>query len=163
MRSISTKKIGKPSPRRTPTTTSTPSTRSSPTAAARRARTWARLGTANISSCRAEMQGQPDLPRIRGNARRPGSFFVNGKELGLFENGVTAYGLDVTDAVHFGDADNVLAVQIDNTDRYVEKSPPTPASNGKPKISTPTTAASTTTSGSTSWAASTRRCRCTRA
>ena len=53
--------------------------------------------------------------------KQAGDIYVNGKQLGLYENGVTAYGLDITDGVHFGDADNVLAVRVDNG-KYLEKS-----------------------------------------
>ena len=54
--------------------------------------------------------------------KQAGQIFINGKQLGLYENGVTAYGLDISDAIHFGDSDNVLAVRVDNSGRYVEKS-----------------------------------------
>jgi hypothetical protein len=53
--------------------------------------------------------------------KHAGQIYVNGKQLGLYENGVTAYGVDITDAVHFGDADNVLAVRVDNG-KYLEQS-----------------------------------------
>ena len=46
--------------------------------------------------------------------RQAGDIFLNGKEVGLYENGVTAYGLDISGAVHFGNEDNVLAVKVDN-------------------------------------------------
>lgn len=48
-------------------------------------------------------------------------FFVNGQPAGKFENGVTAVGLDITAFVHFGDAENVLAVQVDNSNDYKEE------------------------------------------
>jgi beta-galactosidase len=54
--------------------------------------------------------------------RQAGRFFLNGKALGLYENGVTPCGLDVTDAVRFGDEGNVLAVKIDNSHDYKEQS-----------------------------------------
>jgi beta-galactosidase len=54
--------------------------------------------------------------------KQAGQIFINGKQLGLYENGITAFGLDITDAVHLGDADNVLAVRVDNSGKYVEKS-----------------------------------------
>ncbi len=53
--------------------------------------------------------------------RQAGEIFLNGKQVGLYENGVTAYGLDISDAVHFGDAENVLAVQVDNRITYRER------------------------------------------
>ena len=48
-------------------------------------------------------------------------FFVNGKPVGKFENGVTACGLDITGLVNFGDAENVLAVKVDNSNDYKEE------------------------------------------
>ena len=53
---------------------------------------------------------------------RPGQIFLNGKELGRSENGVTAYGVEITRDAHFGDHENVLAVRIDNRANYSEKS-----------------------------------------
>ncbi len=53
--------------------------------------------------------------------KQAGRFWVNGKPLGLYENGVTPCGLDLTDAVHFGDADNVIAVRVDNSNDYREE------------------------------------------
>ncbi len=53
--------------------------------------------------------------------RQAGRFFVNGQPVGKHENGVTAIGLDVTRFVHFGGADNVIAVQVDNSPGYKEE------------------------------------------
>ncbi len=53
--------------------------------------------------------------------KQAGRFFVNGQPAGKFENGITACGLDLTDLVTFGDADNVLAVQVDNSNDYKEE------------------------------------------
>jgi beta-galactosidase len=53
--------------------------------------------------------------------KQAGRFFVNGQPAGRIENGITACGLDLTDLVKFGDEDNVLAVKVDNSDRYVEE------------------------------------------
>ena len=47
-------------------------------------------------------------------------FYVNGKPAGMFENGVTACGLDLTGMVNFGAAENVLAVRVDNSNDYEE-------------------------------------------
>ncbi len=58
--------------------------------------------------------------------RQAGDIFLNGKPVGLYENGVTAYGLDISGAVHFGNEDNVLAVKVDNRTTYVERSSNTP-------------------------------------
>ena len=46
--------------------------------------------------------------------RQAGDIFLNGKQVGLYENGVTAYGVDISGAVHFGNEENVLAVKVDN-------------------------------------------------
>ena len=35
--------------------------------------------------------------------RQAGDIFLNGKQVGLYENGVTAYGVDISSAVQFGD------------------------------------------------------------
>jgi len=53
--------------------------------------------------------------------KQAGRFFVNGQPAGRIENGITACGLDLTDLVKFGDEDNVLAVKVDNSDRYAEE------------------------------------------
>jgi beta-galactosidase len=53
--------------------------------------------------------------------KQAGRFWVNGKLVGRFENGVTACGLDLTEFVKFGDADNVIAVKVDNGNDYVEE------------------------------------------
>lgn len=53
--------------------------------------------------------------------KQAGRFFVNGRPAGKFENGVTACGLDITDLVTFGDAQNVLAVKVDNSNDYREE------------------------------------------
>jgi beta-galactosidase len=53
--------------------------------------------------------------------RQAGVIYVNGKEVGLYENGITAYGLDISDAVQFGAQENVIAVQVDNRTTYAER------------------------------------------
>ena len=53
--------------------------------------------------------------------RQAGDIFLNGKQIGLYENGITAYGLDISGAVHFGDQENVLAVKVDNRTTYPER------------------------------------------
>ena len=58
--------------------------------------------------------------------RQAGDIFLNGKQVGLYENGVTAYGLDISGAVHFGNEENVLAVKVDNRTTYAERSSNTP-------------------------------------
>ena len=58
--------------------------------------------------------------------RQAGDIFVNGKPVGLYENGVTPYGVEITGAVHFGGQENVLAVKVDNSGGYKERSSGTP-------------------------------------
>jgi beta-galactosidase len=53
--------------------------------------------------------------------RQAGHFFLNGKPIGKFENGVTAFGFDITRDVKFGGQDNILAVQADNSPGYKEE------------------------------------------
>jgi beta-galactosidase len=53
--------------------------------------------------------------------RQAGEFFLNGRAIGFHENGVMAFGFDVTDLVRFGDNENVLAIRVDNDWDYKEK------------------------------------------
>ena len=53
--------------------------------------------------------------------KQAGRFWVNGKLVGRFENGVTACGLDLTEFVNFGDTENVIAVKVDNSNDYKEE------------------------------------------
>lgn len=53
--------------------------------------------------------------------RHGGEFYVNGKHVGRHENGVMAFGLDVTDAVLPAGQQNVIAARIDNSWNYKEK------------------------------------------
>ena len=48
---------------------------------------------------------------------RVANFYANGVWVGLHENGVAPYGLDITTNVIFG-ADNVIAVQVNNDENY---------------------------------------------
>jgi hypothetical protein len=50
-----------------------------------------------------------------------GEFFINGQSVGIHENGVMAFGLDISDYVKFGNEDNVFAARIDNSWKYKEK------------------------------------------
>lgn len=49
-----------------------------------------------------------------------GEFFLNGKSIGRSDNGITAFGFDITDFIVAGE--NVLAARIDNAWDYKEKS-----------------------------------------
>ena len=53
--------------------------------------------------------------------RQSGEIFLNGKSVGLSENGVTAYGVDITDQVKYDGEENVLAVHVDNRGDYAER------------------------------------------
>lgn len=55
-------------------------------------------------------------------ARQAAEVYLNGEFIGLHENGITAFGFDVTDFVKFGKEDNVVAVRTDNNWDYAEKS-----------------------------------------
>jgi beta-galactosidase len=52
--------------------------------------------------------------------RHGGEFYLNGKFIGRHENGVMAFGFDITDQVQPESAENVLAARIDNSWNYEE-------------------------------------------
>lgn len=54
--------------------------------------------------------------------RQAGDFYLNGKLIGSSENGVMAFGFDITSAVNAAPEENVLAARIDNSWDYAEKS-----------------------------------------
>jgi beta-galactosidase len=68
----------------------------------------------------AELQGHKVFIEFEG-MRQAGDIYLNGKQIGLYENGVTAYGIDITDSLQFGAKENVLAVKVDNTTSYKER------------------------------------------
>jgi beta-galactosidase len=53
--------------------------------------------------------------------RQGGEFYLNGEWIGRSENGVMAFGFDVTDKLKPAPAENVVAARIDNSWRYHEK------------------------------------------
>jgi beta-galactosidase len=53
--------------------------------------------------------------------RQAGDIYLNGKTIGLYENGVTAYGVDISSGVNFGAEENVLAVKVNNLTNYQER------------------------------------------
>ena len=53
--------------------------------------------------------------------RHGGSFYLNGKFLGRHENGVMAFGFDITDFLRPAPEDNVVAARIDNSWDYKEQ------------------------------------------
>jgi beta-galactosidase len=67
----------------------------------------------------AELAGQRVFLEFEG-MRQAGDIYLNGKQVGLYENGITAYGVDITDALKLG-AENVLAVKVDNRTTYQER------------------------------------------
>jgi len=68
----------------------------------------------------AGSKGQKVFIEFEG-IRQAGTVYVNGKFVGLHENGVMAFGFDITDLVNFGDAENIIAVRTDNNWDYREK------------------------------------------
>ncbi|MFV0471825.1 MAG: DUF4982 domain-containing protein [Paludibacteraceae bacterium] len=48
-----------------------------------------------------------------------GEFFLNGKSIGWHENGVMAFGFDISDVVNYS-GENILSARIDNSWRYKE-------------------------------------------
>ncbi|MCD8260796.1 MAG: beta-galactosidase, partial [Bacteroides sp.] len=53
--------------------------------------------------------------------RQAGTVYINGREMILHENGVMAFGIDITGIVRFGEEENTIAVRTDNSSRYTEK------------------------------------------
>lgn len=53
--------------------------------------------------------------------RQAGEFYVNGNFIGIHENGVMAFGFDITSVVKFGNEENIIAVRTDNSWDYKEK------------------------------------------
>src|SRR5215831_15204055 len=53
--------------------------------------------------------------------RHGGEFYLNGRFIGRHENGVMAFGFDVTDFLNPAPQENVIAVRIDNSWDYKEK------------------------------------------
>ncbi|MGH9819967.1 MAG: glycoside hydrolase family 2 protein, partial [Pyrinomonadaceae bacterium] len=66
----------------------------------------------------ADSDGKKKFLEFEG-IRHGGDFYLNGKFIGRSENGVMAFGFDITDAVVGGE--NVIAVRIDNSWDYKEK------------------------------------------
>ncbi len=52
--------------------------------------------------------------------RQAGEFYVNGTWVGRHENGINGFGFDITEHVHFGDEENVLAAKINSAKFYEE-------------------------------------------
>jgi len=61
----------------------------------------------------ANMSGSKVFVEFEG-MRQSGDIYLNGVPFGLYENGITGYGIDMTPGLHFGDQENVIAVRVDN-------------------------------------------------
>lgn len=68
----------------------------------------------------ADLAGRKLFLEFEG-MRQAGDIYLNGKQIGLYENGITAYGIDITDAVNPAAQENVLAVKVDNRTSYQER------------------------------------------
>ncbi len=68
----------------------------------------------------AEYKGGKVFLEFEG-IRQAGQFYLNGKLIGQHENGVNAFGFDITDAVRFAPEENVLAARIDSSYGYKEQ------------------------------------------
>jgi len=54
--------------------------------------------------------------------RQAAAVYVNGKYVGLHENGVNAFGYDISKLLKYGNEENIIAVRTDNSWEYREKS-----------------------------------------
>ena len=59
-------------------------------------------------------------------ARQSAEVWVNGQWIGLHENGVMAFGFDLTKYVKFGNKKNVIAVRVNNSSKYKERATGSP-------------------------------------
>lgn len=67
-----------------------------------------------------DMEGKKVFVEFEG-IRQGGDIYLNGEKLGLHENGVMAFGFDITGKVKIGQ-ENVIALRIDNNWKYQERS-----------------------------------------
>ena len=65
-------------------------------------------------------KGQKVFLEFEG-ARQAAAVYVNGQYVGLYENGVTAFGFDISSLLKFGNEENIVAVRTDNSWEYREK------------------------------------------
>ena len=68
----------------------------------------------------ANLSGRKVFLEFEG-MRQAGDIYLNGRQIGLYENGVTPYGIDISGAVNLGAHENVLAVKVDNRTNYAER------------------------------------------
>lgn len=69
----------------------------------------------------ADKKGEKVFLEMEG-IRFGGEFYLNGKFIGRHENGVMAFGFDISDDVFYGEKENVIAVKTDNAWNYHEVS-----------------------------------------
>lgn len=67
----------------------------------------------------ADKKGEKVFIEFEG-IRQGAEIFLNGKSIGLSENGIMASGFDISNDIKFGE-DNVIAVRVDNSWKYHEK------------------------------------------
>lgn len=68
----------------------------------------------------ATAKGQKVFIEFEG-VRQAAAIYVNGEYVGLHENGVTAFGFDISKLLKYGNEENVIAVRTDNSWEYREK------------------------------------------
>jgi beta-galactosidase len=68
----------------------------------------------------AEAAGHKVFIEFEG-MRQAADIYLNGKRVGLYENGINAYGIDLAGSLNFGAQENMLAVKLDNTTNYKER------------------------------------------
>ncbi len=68
----------------------------------------------------ASSKGQKVFLEFEG-ARQAAAVYVNEQYIGLYENGVTAFGFDISSLLKFGTEENIVAVRTDNSWEYREK------------------------------------------
>jgi hypothetical protein len=68
----------------------------------------------------AAAKGQKIFLEFEG-IRQAGEFYLNGKYIGRHENGVAAFGFDISGLAKTGNEENVIAARIDNSWEYKEK------------------------------------------
>ncbi|MDP4269037.1 MAG: DUF4982 domain-containing protein [Bacteroidota bacterium] len=68
----------------------------------------------------ASEQGKKVFVEFEG-VRMAADVYVNGVKVGVHENGVMAFGFDISDKIRFGE-ENVIALRIDNSWKYRERS-----------------------------------------
>jgi hypothetical protein len=65
-------------------------------------------------------KGQKVFIEFEG-VRQAADIYVNGEYVGSHENGVTAFGFDISSLLKFGNEENIIAVRTDNSWEYKEK------------------------------------------